>query len=138
MRRLILTGAGLLALATAPALAQTDVDPPQAGGAMSLDGRLATMKLGDLEDKEVVDENGVEIGEIDDVVQGSAGVFAVIEAEDQEFAVPLNHLGVHDQDRFVLRGMTAEQVKQIPNTGKGEMTEVEDDDMTVGQAINTR
>lgn len=143
MRKTILAGAALAALAAAGAQAQTAMAPTaQATGSQALTGTLdqglAQMRLDELDDMTVMGEDGQEIGELDEIARGPDGVYAVIEAEDREIAVPLGHLGIEGGDRLVLRGMDAADAKNLPDMDASSLAEIEDDDMTVGEAMAVR
>jgi hypothetical protein len=130
MRKTILAGAAFAALVTAGAQAQTSMG--------ALDQGLAQMRIDELEDMTVIGQDGQEIGELDEVTRGPDGVYAVIEAEDRELVVPLGHLAVEGGDRLVLRGMDAADARNLPDMDTSALAEIEDDDMTVGEAMAVR
>jgi hypothetical protein len=135
MRHLILAGAGLLALSV---LAPTMPAGAEAIPAPTLDARLAGLTIDEIEDMDVVDRTGREIGEIEEVLRGPAGLVAEIEIDDREVAVPLDHLALTEQGRIFLRSMSAEDVQRLPKASRDGMAEVEDDDMTVAQVLGVR
>lgn len=120
MRRRLLATVAALALAL-PALAVSGTAAPVAAQGMRIEA--GQVRASDLMGRDVFSSDGVEVGEVEDLVLDPATgriVTAVLELEtrlgftDKYVAVPLDQLRLAAGERRITLPMTREQVRGLP------------------------
>jgi len=147
-RKPLVMALAIVALAHAPAFGQEAAPQapvsPSATAPGDIDPRLLAMRIDDIDDRNVHDASGTEIGEIEEIVRGADGVMAVVEIEDgflgiggKDILVPMTALRM-EGDRLVL-SITEEQAKAMPEYRAGQQGFTRlGDDLALGEAIAAR
>lgn len=124
--------------------AQEDA-PLRNGDASAQDDSLMSLQASDLEGRDVVNQDGDELGEVDQVARNtqtdelhaivSEGGFLGIGTD--EYSVPLNELQVQDDDEVVLQGNYSEdELEQYAESYDADNFEELDDDESLSDAQN--
>ncbi len=100
------------------------------------DNPIYGLRADELTDRDVVDANGEDIGDVEDVVigRGDNTAYAIIEfggilgIGDKEVAIPLDQLTLISEDQVLLKGgITEEQLEQFPDYNEDDYLEVTED-----------
>jgi len=94
----------------------------------SAKGSLANMNIDDLEGKDIVDSNGMQLGDIDEIVTDKRrGPMAVIGLKDsnKEVVVPLDKLSMSSDRKNLTTKLTREKLLAMPDYDPMDMSSMD-------------